>query len=110
VAAQPGHAPEGAGTASYPALPRPGDGPARNLAAGLRTTVWDRSPGATAPPSEAGAVVAASPAAAVRDADVMITMLPTAEVVFAGGVARTLAPGADMQESSPQSGPGQTMS
>jgi 3-hydroxyisobutyrate dehydrogenase-like beta-hydroxyacid dehydrogenase len=76
--------------------------------------VRNRSPGATAPLSEAGAVVAASPAEAVRDADVVITMLPTAEVVnsvvFAGGVARTLTPGADMQESNPQSGRGQTMS
>jgi 3-hydroxyisobutyrate dehydrogenase len=72
---------------------------ARNLAAaGLRTTVWDRSPGATAPLAEAGALVAASPAEAVRDADVVITMLPTAEVVdsvvFAGGVAQALAEGA----------------
>ena len=72
---------------------------ARNLAAaGLRTTVWDRSPGATAPLAEAGALVAASPAEAVRDADVVITMLPTAEVVnsvfFAGGVAQALARGA----------------
>jgi 3-hydroxyisobutyrate dehydrogenase len=72
---------------------------ARNLAAaGLITTVWDRSPGATAPLAEAGALVAASPAEAVRDADVVITMLPTAEVVnevfFAGGVAQALAQGA----------------
>ena len=55
----------------------------------------DRSPGATAPLSEAEAVVAASPAEAVRDPDVVMTMLPTAEVVnsvvFAGGVAGTLA-------------------
>jgi len=54
----------------------------RNLiAAGLRTTVWDRSPAATVPLSEAGAQVAASPADAVRDAQIVITMLPTAEVV-----------------------------
>jgi 3-hydroxyisobutyrate dehydrogenase len=72
---------------------------ARNLvSAGLRTTVWDRSPEATAPLSEAGAQVAASPAEAVRDAAVVITMLPTAEVVgsviLAGGVAQALAEGA----------------
>jgi 3-hydroxyisobutyrate dehydrogenase len=76
-----------------------GSAMARNLiSAGLRTTVWDRSPAATAPLSEAGAVVAASAAAAVADADVVITMLPTAEVVdavmFGGGVADALAHGA----------------
>ena len=76
-----------------------GSAMARNLAAaGLRTTVWDRSPGATAPLAEAGALVAASPGEAVRDADVVITMLPTAEVVgavmFDGGAAQGLADGA----------------
>jgi 3-hydroxyisobutyrate dehydrogenase len=72
---------------------------ARNLvSAGLPTTVWDRSPQATAPLSEAGALVAASPTEAVSDADVVITMLPTADVVssviFGGGVAQALARGA----------------
>jgi 3-hydroxyisobutyrate dehydrogenase len=72
---------------------------ARNLvSAGLPVTVWDRSPQATAPLSEAGALVAASAAEAVSDADVVITMLPTAEVVssviFGGGVAQALAHGA----------------
>jgi 3-hydroxyisobutyrate dehydrogenase len=76
-----------------------GSAMARNLAAaGLRTAVWDRSPSATAPLSEAGALVAASPAEAVADARVVITMLPTAEVVnsviFAGGVAQAFAEGA----------------
>ncbi len=76
-----------------------GSAMARNLvAAGLRTAVWDRSPSATAPLSDAGALVAASPAEAVRDASVVITMLPTAEVVnsviFAGGVAQAFAEGA----------------
>ena len=76
-----------------------GSAMARNLvSAGLRTTVWDRSPTATAPLSDAGALVAASPAEAARDAHVVITMLPTAEVVnsviFAGGVAQVLAEGA----------------
>ena len=38
-----------------------GSAMARNLvAAGLRTTVWDRSPEATAPLADAGALVAAS--------------------------------------------------
>jgi 3-hydroxyisobutyrate dehydrogenase len=76
-----------------------GSAMARNLAAaGLRTTVWDRSPSATAPLSDAGALVAASPAEAARDAPVVITMLPTAEVVnsviFDGGVAQAFAEGA----------------
>ena len=76
-----------------------GSAMARNLvSAGLGTTVWDRSPAATAPLSGAGALVTASPAEAVRDAHVVVTMLPTAEVVdsvmFAGGVAQALARGA----------------
>ena len=77
-----------------------GSAMARNLLrAGLRTTVWDRSASATAPLAEAGAEVAATPADAVRDARVVITMLPTPDVVtsvifdedvagaFAGGAA-----------------------
>jgi 3-hydroxyisobutyrate dehydrogenase len=65
---------------------------ARNLlSAGLPVAVWDRSTAATAPLSDAGAMVAGSAAAAVRDARVVITMLPTAEVVgsvvFDDGVA-----------------------
>ena len=72
---------------------------ARNLlAAGLRTTVWDRSPEATAALAEAGAVVAASAAAAVGGAGVVITMLPTAaavqSVMFGDGVAQRLPDGA----------------
>jgi 3-hydroxyisobutyrate dehydrogenase len=59
--------------------------------------VWNRSSAATAPLREAGARVAVSPEEAVRDASVVITMLPTAdavrEVVFAG-VAEALAKGA----------------
>jgi 3-hydroxyisobutyrate dehydrogenase len=55
---------------------------ARNLiAAGLRTTVWDRSAEATAPLAAAGAVVAGSAQDALADAQVVITMLPTADVV-----------------------------
>ncbi len=71
---------------------------ARNLvAAGMDTRVWDRSASATAPLGDAGAVVAASPRDAVQDAGVVITMLPTADVVdsvmFGGGVAGALADG-----------------
>jgi 3-hydroxyisobutyrate dehydrogenase len=76
-----------------------GSAMARNqVAAGLRTTVWDRSPSATAALSEAGARAAASAGEAVRDARVVITMLPTADVVnsviFDGGVAAAFAGGA----------------
>jgi 3-hydroxyisobutyrate dehydrogenase len=76
-----------------------GSAMARNLlAAGLRTTVWDRSPQATEALAEAGAVVAASAAEGVSDADVVITMLPTAaavqSVMFADGVAQRLPAGA----------------
>jgi 3-hydroxyisobutyrate dehydrogenase len=72
---------------------------ARNLvAAGLDTTVWDRSVSAMAPLADAGARVAAAPVEAVRDSRVVITMLPTADVVtsvvFDGGVAEAFAPGA----------------
>ena len=72
-----------------------GSAMARNLvSAGLRTTIWDRSPTATAPLADAGALVAASPVEAVRDAQVVITMLPTADVVtsviFDDGVAGAL--------------------
>jgi 3-hydroxyisobutyrate dehydrogenase len=76
-----------------------GSAMARNLiAAGLPTTVWDRSKTATEPLSKAGASVAASVAEAVRDARVVITMLPTAEIVSAAllddGVSDAFTPGA----------------
>jgi 3-hydroxyisobutyrate dehydrogenase len=76
-----------------------GSAMARNLvAAGMRTTVWDRSGQATARLASAGALVAASPRDAVRDARVVITMLPTADtvtsVIFDGGVAEAFAHGA----------------
>ena len=76
-----------------------GSAMARNLvSAGLRTTVWDRSPTATALLSGAGALAAASAAEAARNAHVVITMLPTANVVnsviFADGVVEALADGA----------------
>ena len=75
-----------------------GSAMARNLvAAGVNTRVWDRSPAATAPLADAGAVVAPSAREAVRDADVVITMLPTADavesVIFDGGVADAFADG-----------------
>src|SRR5579862_3717915 len=73
-----------------------GSAMARNLvAAGLATAVWDRSGQATAPLAHAGAVVAATPEEAVRNARMVITMLPTAEVVesvmFTGGAVRAMA-------------------
>ena len=76
-----------------------GSAMARSLArAGLTTTAWDRSPSATAPLAAAGVLVAASPEEAVRDARVVITMLPTAAVVesvmFGGGAVPAFAPGA----------------
>ncbi len=76
-----------------------GSAMARNLlAARLPTTVWDRSAAATAPLAEAGAQVAERAADAVRDARVVITMLPTPDVVtsviFDGGVAGAFAGGA----------------
>jgi 3-hydroxyisobutyrate dehydrogenase len=69
-----------------------GSAMARNLvAAGLRTTVWDRSAAATSALAEAGAAVAHSVAEAVTGAGVVITMLPTAgvvdSVIFGEGVA-----------------------
>ena len=75
-----------------------GSAMARNLvAAGLRTTVWDRSPEATAPLAAAGAVVAAYAHDAMADAGVVITMLPDADavesVIFAQGLP-LFAPGA----------------
>ena len=49
----------------------------RLLGAGMRVTVWDRTPAVGARSSEAGAVVAATPEEAVREAGVVITMVPT---------------------------------
>jgi 3-hydroxyisobutyrate dehydrogenase len=76
-----------------------GSAMARNLvAAGLHTTVWDRSASATDALAAAGAAVAPSPEEAVRDAEVVITMLPTADVVnsvvFDGTVAKAFPEGA----------------
>ena len=76
-----------------------GAGMARSLArAGIPTIVWDRSAQVAAALAEAGARPAPSPHEAVRDARVVITMLPTASVVQSvmldGGVVRAFADGA----------------
>jgi 3-hydroxyisobutyrate dehydrogenase len=75
-----------------------GSAMARNLiAAGQRTAVWDRSGSATAALADAGALAAASPEEAVKDASVVITMLPTGDVVNSvvfDGVAEAFAEGA----------------
>ena len=75
-----------------------GSAMARNLAAaGLTTRVWDRTASSTGSLADPGAVVAASARDAVRDAGVVITMLPTADavqsVIFDGGVAEAFADG-----------------
>lgn len=76
-----------------------GSAMARNLIANnLPTTVWDRSASATNPLLEAGALVAHTPDIAVQDSPVVITMLPTADVVneliFNGEVAEAFSEGA----------------
>jgi 3-hydroxyisobutyrate dehydrogenase len=69
----------------------------RLLSAGLPVAVWARSASATVPLAEAGAVAAASAREAVHDAGVVITMLPTVDVVnsviFDGGVVDDFAQG-----------------
>jgi 3-hydroxyisobutyrate dehydrogenase len=76
-----------------------GSAMARNLVrAGLHTTVWDRSAPATEALSTAGVAVASSPAEAARDAQVVVTMLPTFDVVnsvvFDGAVPQAFSKGA----------------
>jgi 3-hydroxyisobutyrate dehydrogenase len=76
-----------------------GSAMARNLiAADLPTTVWDRSEASTAALAEAGAQVAGSAREAVHSARVVITMLPTADVVtsvmFGGGAVGAFGDGA----------------
>jgi 3-hydroxyisobutyrate dehydrogenase len=59
-----------------------GAGMARNIAAaGLRTRVWNRTAGRAAPLADAGVTVCATVADAVRDADVVVTMLWDAAAV-----------------------------
>jgi 3-hydroxyisobutyrate dehydrogenase len=72
---------------------------ARNLLkAGFRTLVWDRSASATSSLAEAGARAATSAQDLVGDANVVITMLPTADVVRSvmldGGALAAVAHGA----------------
>jgi 3-hydroxyisobutyrate dehydrogenase len=70
----------------------------RNLvAAGFDTRVWDRSTAATSPLADAGAVVTGSAPDAIKDAGVVITMLPTADVmesvIFDDSATRAFAAG-----------------
>ena len=67
----------------------------RLLAAGYPLTVWNRTASRAESLQAEGADVAASPAEAVREADVVITMLadPTAVREVIDGVARHLRPG-----------------
>jgi 3-hydroxyisobutyrate dehydrogenase len=68
------------------------------IKAGFPTTVWNRSASAVAPLVDAGATSADRPEDAVRHADVVITMLPDADVVTSvmidGPVLEAMAPGA----------------
>jgi 3-hydroxyisobutyrate dehydrogenase-like beta-hydroxyacid dehydrogenase len=54
----------------------------RFLASGLRTTVWNRSPDAVRSGAAGGATVAATPAEAAAQADLVITMLASPEALF----------------------------
>ena len=74
----------------------------RLLAAGYPLTVWNRTASRAEPLRAEGASVAASPAEAVRDADVVITMLadPTAVREVVAGIARHLRPGTTLIEAS----------
>ena len=67
----------------------------RLLAAGHPLTVWNRTAAKAAPLVGEGAVLAASPADAVRDADVVVTMLadPAALDAVADRIAPALRPG-----------------
>ncbi|MBA3325022.1 MAG: NAD(P)-dependent oxidoreductase [Rhodobacteraceae bacterium] len=68
------------------------------LAAGFPVTVWNRTPAKAEALASGGARVAASPADCAAGADVLIAMLENGsvvgEVLFAGGAAAALAPGA----------------
>jgi 2-hydroxy-3-oxopropionate reductase len=71
----------------------------RLLAAGHNVTVWNRSFDKTAPLAELGAKVAKTPAAAAKDAELVILMLsdgPSCQSVLFGaeGVAAALQPAA----------------
>jgi 3-hydroxyisobutyrate dehydrogenase-like beta-hydroxyacid dehydrogenase len=76
----------------------------RLLASGYRVIAWNRTAERAAPLVAEGATLAASPAEAARDADAAITMLTDGsaveEVLFAGGAAAALRPGACLVEMS----------
>jgi 3-hydroxyisobutyrate dehydrogenase len=74
----------------------------RLLDAGYPLTVWNRTRARTAPLAQAGAAVAQSPADAVRDADVVITMLadPAAAREVVAALAPALRPDAKLVEMS----------
>ncbi|MFK8911339.1 NAD(P)-dependent oxidoreductase, partial [Streptomyces sp. YS-3] len=67
----------------------------RLLAAGYGLTAWNRTPGKAEALAAEGAVAAASPAEAVRDADVVITMLadPAAALAVADAMIPALRAG-----------------
>jgi 3-hydroxyisobutyrate dehydrogenase len=72
---------------------------ARNLVrSGFRTMAWDRSTSVTSRLAEAGVRTASSAPDSVRDVNVVITMLPTADIVSSvmldGGVLQAVAQGA----------------
>ncbi len=78
---------------------------ARRLArAGYPVTVWNRDAAKAKPLEAEGATVAASAADAVRDADIVFTMLTNGDVVgavlFDGGVAETMKDGAVLIDTS----------
>ena len=70
----------------------------RLLAAGLAVTAWNRTPEKAAPLVADGARLADTPAAAVADADVVLTMLENGaavtDVLFARGAAAAMKAGA----------------
>ncbi|WP_441247232.1 NAD(P)-dependent oxidoreductase [Kitasatospora sp. McL0602] len=75
---------------------------ARLLAAGYPLTVWNRTAARAEQLAAAGATVAATPAEAVREADVVITMLadPAAVREVVGAFAPALQPGVTLIEAS----------
>ncbi|TQF02917.1 NAD(P)-dependent oxidoreductase [Kitasatospora acidiphila] len=92
-------APAFSGTIAFLGLGGMGTPMARRLlAAGHRLTVWNRTPARAQALAAAGATVAATPADAVRDADVVITMLadPTAVREVVTALAPALKPGATL--------------
>src|SRR5947208_8041117 len=75
----------------------------RLLAAGYPLTVWNRTASRAEPLQAEGASVAAGPAEAGRDADVVITMPadPTAVREVIGGMAHDLRTGTTLVAASP---------